>query len=153
MLFPSFGQASAGQLTPVKRLMEVLRQVEKKSLTSYEQQVLLLELYEQTFQIFDHENAPAHRPLSLVELHPKEIMEPFTREARLMQRFAALKIGDMFNMSFPEFLNQSRERVEMMLHMGETREQAEERAQASFENTLNHGSSGVATPFVQERKR
>lgn len=125
--------------------MDVLRSVEKKSLTSYEQQILLLELYEQSFQIFDHERAPPHRPLALVELHPKELVGPFTREARLMHRFAALKIGDLFNLSFTEFLNQSRERVEMMIQLAEEREHAEERTQRRFEESINQGArSGQA---------
>lgn len=135
MLFPSFGYKDARKLSPVKRLMDLLRQIEKKNLSSYEQQALLLELYETDFKIYDHENS--QRPLALVELHPKEMVEPFTREDRLMHRFAALKIGDMFNLSFPEFLNQPRERVEKMLRKGEEHERHEAKKNRELQNTLD----------------
>lgn len=136
MLFPSFGFENARKLSPVKRLMELLRQIEKKHLNSYEQQALLLELYETEFKIFDHENNQ-HRPLALVEMHPKEMVEPFSREDRLMHRFAALKIGDMFNMSFNEFLNQPRERVEKMLRKGEEHERAESKKNRELQQTID----------------
>ncbi len=141
MLFPSFGQDKSRELTPVRRLMDVLRTVEKKSLSSYEQQILLLELYEQAFHIFNHEQAPPHRPLALVEMHPKELVGPFSREARLMHRFATLKVGEIFNISFTEFLNQTRERVEMMLQVGELRERAEVKTQNEFQRTIGQAGS------------
>lgn len=116
--------------------MDAMRSAEKKSLSSYEQQILLREMYEQEFRIYNHQMNPINRPLALVELHEKEVTMPYSREARLMHRFATLKIGDLFNISFTDFLNQSRARVEYMIKLGEARERAEDKNQEDLRRTI-----------------
>ena len=117
MLFPSFGQAIAQELTPIKQVSAALRGSEKKSLGSYETQLLLRELYDQNFQIADHNNNS--RPMSLVAMQTKETQGPYSRTYRLYQRFASLDVGGLFKLSITEFLAHTREEVEMMFTIAE----------------------------------
>lgn len=147
VLNPSFGYEIARELRPVRQLMGAMRTADKKSLTSYEQQLLLREMYEQEFGIYNHNLNPVDRPLSLVELHDKEVTMPYSREARLMHRFASLRLGEIFNISFPDFLNQSRARVEYMIKLGEIKERVEDKNQQELRRTMDQ----VGLPSIDNR--
>lgn len=119
MLLPSFGQTKARDLEPVRRLMDAMKESDKKKLNSIETQLLLRELYDDTFRIAYH-NDP-HNPLSLVAKHPKETLGAYSRLYRTYFRFASLGVGDMFKISVDDFLNQPREMVEMMFTIAENK--------------------------------
>lgn len=121
MLFPSFGQEIAQNLAPVKQLSEALRGSDKKSLGSYDSQLLLRELYDQNFKISDHNNPL--RPMSLVAMQTKETSGPYSKLYRIYHRFASLGVGDLFKLSITDFLAQPRELVEMMFTIAEHRAQ------------------------------
>jgi len=141
VLFPSFGQEIAQDLVPVKQLMEALRQTGKKTLSSIDSQLLLRELYDTNFKIAYH-NDPM-RPLSLVEMQPKETIGPFSREWRVYSRFAALKVGELFNISINEFLQLPRERVEMMFQIAEERQKVEDTSNANLKRQLDKAALGA----------
>lgn len=140
MLFPSFGQKIAQDLAPVRQLMDALRQTDKKTLTSLESQLLLRELYDTNFKIASHDNP--QRPMSLVELHPKEKYVEYSREYRVYTRFAALKVGELFNISIERFLELPRERVEMMFKIAEERAKVEDRNNDGIKRKLDQALAG-----------
>lgn len=140
MLFPSFGQEYASELRPVKQLMEAIRETDKKTLSSVESQILLRELYDSNFQIAQH--GDVRRPLSLVSMQTKETIGPFSREFRVYRRFAALRVGELFNISVNEFLQLPREKVEMMFQIAEDKTLVEDRNQSEIQKSLDQAMKG-----------
>jgi hypothetical protein len=149
VLFPSFGQEIAQDLAPIKQLMGALRQTDKKKLTSIESQILLRELYDTNFKIANHDNP--HRPLSLVEMQVKETVSPYSREYRTYSRFAALKVGELFNISIDEFLRLPRERVEMMFQIAEERSKVEDKNNADINRKLAAAAQAAGPGGMSER--
>lgn len=141
MLFPSFGQELAQELVPIKKLMAAMRSADKKTLSSIESQLLLRDLYDNTFQIASHEDA--RRPMSLVAMQPKETFGPYSRQYRLYRRFAALGVGDLFKLSITEFLQQPREMVELMFQIAEDKTVVEERRNAQINSSLEAAMKGA----------
>ena len=135
MLFPSFGLKIAQELLPVKQLMAAMRGTDKLTLDSFESQLLLRDLYETNFRIANH--ADPNRPMSLVAKQPKETLGPYSRERRLFHRFASLGVGELFKISVTEFLNQPRERVEMMFEIAEEKAAADARENSHVQRKLD----------------
>lgn len=75
---------------------------------------MLLEAYENSYRIYNHDAASARRPLSSVAMHPKEDYTRASGLYRRLERFAATEIGNKFNISIKEFLSLPREYVELM---------------------------------------
>lgn len=140
MLFPSFGQKIAQDLVPVKQLMGAMKQMGSTTISSIDAQLLLRELYDQNFQISAH--ADPRRPLSLVAKHTKELVNPYTRQYRLYRRFAALRVGDLFNISINDFMQQPRELVELMFQIAEDKTVTEDRQNASMNRKLEEAMRG-----------
>ena len=97
--------------------MRAMRDAGRTTLTSIESQLLLRELYDKHFAIATHDNPS--RPLSLVALHPKETVGPYSAMRRILKRYADLNIGNIFNISFKDFIDQPRELVEYMFEIAE----------------------------------
>lgn len=86
---------------------------------------LLREAYDQTYAIHDYARQAVFerskppldkfRPLSSVALHSAEDYIGTGREKWLTRRFADLKIGTRFNISYMEFLDLPRWMVEFMI--------------------------------------
>jgi hypothetical protein len=127
-------------LAPVKNLMQAMRESGRTTLSSIETQLLLRELYDNHFGIARHDN-PA-RPLSLVALHPKETVGPYSRRDRVYRRFAALGVGDIFKISIKDFLEQPRELVELMFQIAEDKSVLEDRKNGDIQRSLDHALSG-----------
>lgn len=127
MALPEFGVAAAQELGPVKALMGAMTGLSKKSLDSYESQIILRGLYDKLYGIADHDSFGDNRPMSLVALYPKETVSPYSTLARNLRRFAALRIGELFNMSATDFFNQPRDICEMMFSIAEDKTLMEER--------------------------
>lgn len=98
----------------------------KHSKTTYIGGVQLLrEAYDQTYGIHDYARQvqmerskpplDKYRPLSSVALHTAEDYIGTGREKWLVKRFADLKVGDRFSISFMEFLDLPRWMVEFMI--------------------------------------
>lgn len=86
---------------------------------------LLREAYDQTYTIHDYARQvhferskpplDKYRPLSSVALHSAEDYVGTGREKWLTKRFADLKVGSRFNISYMEFLDLPRWMVEFMI--------------------------------------
>ena len=120
--------------------MEAMRESGRSTLSSIETQLLLRELYDNHFGIARHDN-PA-RPLSLVALHPKETVGPYSRRDRVYRRFAALGVGDIFKMSIKEFLGHSRDEVELMFQIAEDKSVLEDRKNSDIQRSLDQAMNG-----------
>jgi hypothetical protein len=93
-------------------LANIIESVPK--LGSIHAQMLLLDRYETTYQIYNHEDAGAH-PFGAILMHWNQdtITEGGLHER--MREFAALEVGKTFNISFPDFLDQPTYVCELML--------------------------------------
>lgn len=140
MLFPSFGQEKARSLTPVKKLMSVMRETGTRSLDSVDSQLLLRELYDQSFEISQH--SEALRPLSVVAMQPKEMIGPYSRRNRVYKRFASLRVGELFNLSIDQFLQHPRDEVELMFQIAEDKSVIEDRNNAAVNKAMAKALEG-----------
>lgn len=79
--------------------------------------VCLLEAYETTYKIFNHDSVDERNihPMAIMELHPKESFLHKGRLAAITRRFADSNAGTILNMSLTEFLDNPRWFVDMML--------------------------------------
>lgn len=114
--------------------MLALKGSDRRTLGSLDSQILLRELYDRSFSIADHGHP--NRPLSLVGLQAKEMYGQYSREFRTLRRFASLRIGELFNISYPDFLQQSRERVEWMFQIAEDKTVIEDRQNSRIEKQM-----------------
>lgn len=116
--------------------MAALRSADRKDLDSIGTQILLREQYDKVFQIAEH-NDPL-RPLSLVAKHAKEDLTHRDTTTRMMRRFGALKIRDLFGISWPEFIQQTRADVERMFEVAEHLVLAENSRHDALINAQKH---------------
>lgn len=148
MLFPSFGQEKAQSLEPVKELMRAMHLAGKQSLGSIEQQLLLNELYDKTFGISQHSDPT--RPLSLVAMQPKETVGPYSREHYLYRRFVNLNIGPIFHLSIEQFLQQPRDKVELMCKVATEKMakdgKTQETQNKALERIMHNRTDGTTVP-------
>jgi hypothetical protein len=119
-------------------------------------------LYQSSHGIFDHLEAAEHwdqvdraRPLAANELHPAESLayehvKSFlpTHRSRMME-FARLKIGQIFNMSFPEFLGLPRVMMEDMIEVAEEQNKKAMGVEAELKELLEAGGKLGEGPVAQ----
>lgn len=122
MLFPKFGHSQFDQPSPVDRLLAAITGGLDDS---YQTQLVLREMYETQYGIFNHED-PIHmreRPLSLVALHPKENTTKWSRLYQTIRRYDLHDIHAKFGLSLPEFLELPRDIVELLFELSTERSQ------------------------------
>lgn len=76
--------------------------------------MLLLDRYETTYGIYNHEDAGAH-PFAPILMHWNQDTVTGGGLHERMKEFVMLDIGKSFNISFPEFLEQPTYVCELML--------------------------------------
>lgn len=97
----------------------------------------MLEEYETFYRIFDHDDpAYAERPLRSMAMHPKENVQAYSEYNRAVWRFHALRMGEMTNMNVWEFLNQTREQVNLMYEIAEALAAEKSHEAGNIENEL-----------------
>lgn len=74
-------------------------------LTSTDVQILMREMYEQAYGIYDHKSA-SNDHFALVRHHASEDAISFSRMRERLEAFVTNKLGTALNMSFTEFLDQ-----------------------------------------------
>lgn len=65
--------------------------------------MLLLETYEETYDIHQHDDI--NRPLSLIAHHDTEDYQKNSLEYQILKRFAVNRVGKHFNVSLGDYLN------------------------------------------------
>jgi hypothetical protein len=117
VLHPEFG-ADVTFESFYNSLQKILKKAPKVSST--DAQLLMIEHYHEEFGITNYSDETMHlHPLNHVAMHPAE--DPITGSflVETMKRFANLKIGDIFKISFDAFLDQSQDRCELMFEIAE----------------------------------
>lgn len=87
-------------------------------ISSVEAQQLLLRAY-QVWCGFTNEATLTQRPASLVAFHTAEDVYKGSLREDHMEHFVELKIGDLFNVSFDQYLARPRHEVKMMREVAE----------------------------------
>ncbi len=120
MLFPKFGHSQFGLPSPVDRLFEI---IPGGLDDSYQTQLVLREMYETQYGIFNHDDPinERERPLSIVALHPKENWTKWSRLYRTIRRYDFHDIKGKFGLSLTEFLELPREIVELLFEISAER--------------------------------
>lgn len=90
---------------------------------------ILVMFYETEFGIFDHSDPEIskRRPIASVAMHDTEAIGEGSQREELMTLFARNEVSKYFNISWSEFVAQTRSDVNMMMRVAE-REKARENA-------------------------
>lgn len=98
-------------------MFDVLSKVPKLGPVDYK--VVLSDIYESKYGIYNHIGASNRRPLSSVAFHSSEnINNGSLLEAR-MRMYVHKKIRSIFGLSFDEFLDKPRDVMEMLLKIAD----------------------------------
>lgn len=102
--------------------------------------LIMLEAYDQTFGIFDHE-ALGHLPenqMSLMRMHPAEDTETGSRLRGLMRELVACRIPEMTNEPLSQLLKYPLDILEEYLVEGRKARTHQENVTRQFENNLTN---------------
>lgn len=77
---------------------------------------MLLESYEQSYGIFDH-NSPNSNPLSIVSMHPSERYTEGSGLYNLIGRYIKHSIKDRFGLDLIQFMHLPREFTEELIRL------------------------------------
>lgn len=88
--------------------------------------ILLLETYDQTYGIFDHDNVfEDSHPLALIGMHPQEDVFTGGRLVQTIRSYRRHRVNAHFNLSLTDFLNYPRHITTMILKECEAAEKEE----------------------------
>lgn len=103
-------------------------------------QLLILEAYETTFRLYNHDIINPLEPLALVRLHDKENVVKYSRMANTVRSFRRHRVGHHFNMSLGEFLQYPRHIGRLILEdCGEAEKEEYNRTKQMMENYESNG--------------
>lgn len=97
-------------------IFELFTNLKIRTNTSVESKMLMYELYESTYKIFDHlkpENRKKN-PFHSISVHPTEENYKSSELRKAIEDYVLLNIKDITNLSLIEFLNLPREYVKMI---------------------------------------
>lgn len=97
-------------------IFELFTNLKIKTNTSVESKMLMYELYESTYKIFDHLNPDNRKknPLHSISVHPTEENYKSSEIRKAIEDYSLLNIKDITNLSLIEFLSLPREYVKMI---------------------------------------
>ena len=95
---PEFGE-SVDVVEPIKRLLET-----SPKLCATDAKLVLLELYENTYGIYNHAVFDPDRPMANVAMHPAEDVSAGSLLDERIEQFADRQVSKFFGMSLTEFL-------------------------------------------------
>jgi len=89
-------------------------------------QLAMMETYDQSMGIFDHDSAEMTDPLSVIGFHPAEDPVTGNRLEILMRELIACRIPELTNTPLAELLNYPRHLLDMLLKDGRKARKKEE---------------------------
>jgi hypothetical protein len=89
-------------ITPDDFIRDLLNKAPK--LSGVDADIILYDLYETNFGIFNHIGASKQRPLASVAMHPCEDNTHSSRTYEIIEQFASRGIGELFKISVLEYL-------------------------------------------------
>lgn len=75
------------------------------ALSSVDADIILYDLYEINYGIFDHRNASKHKPLSSVAMHECENTTTDSNLYKVIDAYHSRGVKDVFGLNLVEFLN------------------------------------------------
>ena len=101
-------------------------------------QLLIMEAYETTFHLYNHDHQNPNEPLALVTMHDQENVVKYSRMANTIRSFRRHRVGHHFHMSLSEFLQYPRHVGRMILEdCGEAEKEEYNRTKTMMENYEN----------------
>ena len=97
-------------------------------LSSVDIQIVMSDMYDETFGIFNHKFNSKNKPLSTVAFHKAENVLDNSLLEEAMRKYVEFGIKDKFGLAFDDFMAYPREYVEMMYKI--VAEDASKRSQA-----------------------
>ncbi len=87
--------------------------VRSGSFNHYDRQMVLRELYDETFKIQNHDNTNPDL-LSLVAMSPRENVVEYSAYYNTIRRYRTLRINEKFGLSLIEYMDLPRDVVELI---------------------------------------
>jgi hypothetical protein len=109
---PRFGLEFIGKRTPIDDVIETAR-----VLDSISAKLVLSEVYETMYDIFDHDQYGAHRPLGVVAHHTKENYNDYGPLYHMAYKYRLHDIRRNFGYTFDEFLQLPREFITVLFEV------------------------------------
>lgn len=97
---------------------------------------MIRDSYETSHGIFDHTSPQGDDPMALVRMHWSEDMVTNGRLHIWLKKFAELRIGSIFNISFDDFLEQEKYICELMVEIAGDKNVQTNQANAELLNSL-----------------
>lgn len=89
----------------------------KEKVDPYTSQMLLREAYDIDFGIWNHNDEARSSPLALIKMYPKEDPVSYGRRYQLIRRYGIYQIKEHFGLTISEFLQETRENVDLYLRL------------------------------------
>jgi hypothetical protein len=90
-----------------------------KGLSSVDTKIVLSDLVDEEYNIFNHRNAGISRPLSSVAMHPAEDFTTNSLTQQAIQSYIDFDIKEFFGLNLIEFLNQTHDVIDMMIEVSQ----------------------------------
>lgn len=135
MTFKPVGEASFGEgIEVMKWLMDVCGKL--RNLSRVEVRIVLRELYEQKYGIYNKALDKEPRPMSSVALHPAENITDDSVLEESMELFVRHKIYELFGLSHTELMRQTREVVGLYYKVANKEMEARSQVATNAENAI-----------------
>jgi hypothetical protein len=81
--------------------------------------IVLSDLVDEEYGIFQHRKSPTSRPLSSVAMHPAEDFTTNSLTQQAIQSYIDFDIKEFFGLNLIEFLNQTHDIIDMMIEVSQ----------------------------------
>ena len=130
-------------IDPRKYLSETARSYDFTT-SNVDTKIILTDNYESKFGIFQHQLAANRRPLSSVAFHTSEDMLTHSLLAESMRTFESKKIGDIFRISYLEYMNLPVSVVSLMKDICDEILASRTKEANNVDNMLKNAMNGVS---------
>ena len=107
-------------------------------------QIVLGDLYDKEYGIFDHSDKTSQRPLSSVALHPPEIINDDSILVEAMRLYASRSVYEYFRISFTDFMELPRDVAQLMLKVCKEYMDKKTKTMEELEERLNNINNPTA---------
>lgn len=117
-------------------MAELLEKYSGNNLHSHEIQIAMLEAYDTTYGIYNHDDPKAH-PMALVTQHPKESVTEYGPLYRMFYNYHLKGVYKEFGIGIEEFLNLPREFTNLIFQILDESAELESKKQREVEDKMN----------------
>lgn len=121
---------------PEHYLLDYLRTLPK--LNRVDAKIVLGDLYDKTYGIFDHTSVQNRRPLSSVAFHPAEMVNEDSLLEEGMRLYISRNIYEHFKLSWTEFMDLPRDIAQSMLRIADEYNDLKRQSMGQLEQELSN---------------